>query len=85
MIGVTCKHVTMKIVYRYSGEEFVVLRQNTATEPAKLVAERLCGSIESAFKGVGPGPKSSTLTVSIGRVNVPEHTSQPDRVVLLAD
>ncbi|MFT5132711.1 MAG: diguanylate cyclase (GGDEF)-like protein [Gammaproteobacteria bacterium] len=35
------------VIYRYGGEEFVTLLRNTDEEGAKLLAERICLSIES--------------------------------------
>lgn len=51
-------------VYRYGGEEFVVILPNTATAGAELLAERIRGEIENMQ--VESLPASEHVTASLG-------------------
>lgn len=56
------------IVYRFGGEEFVILLRNTQTEGAKLLAERVRQSVESAHFNYGDHQIQATISVGISSV-----------------
>lgn len=51
-------------VYRFGGEEFVILLDGATLPDALLVAERVRAAVEDA--GIPAGPSAETVTVSIG-------------------
>jgi len=53
------------LLVRMGGDEFVLVLPDTALEPARLLAERLCGAIDGLDLNAGDGSK---LGVSIGLV-----------------
>ena len=56
------------IVYRYGGEEFVILLRNTDTPGAKLLAERIRRSVESGHFNYGDFKIRLTLSAGISSV-----------------
>jgi diguanylate cyclase (GGDEF)-like protein len=70
-------------VFRYGGDEFVILLRKTTLQRSVDVAERLRRKIECRkffIRGV-----SLNTTVSIGLAVFPEHARQVDRLIHLAD
>jgi diguanylate cyclase (GGDEF)-like protein len=53
------------LLVRMGGDEFVLVLPDTALEPARLLAERLCGAVDGLELNAGDGSK---LGVSIGLV-----------------
>lgn len=71
------------VVFRYGGDEFVVLLRNTGLERATEVAERLRRSIEERRFVIREVPLRTTI--SLGLAVSPDHGVDNDRLVQLAD
>ncbi len=71
------------VVFRYGGDEFVVLLRNTGLGRAQEVAERLRSHIEARHFVIRDVPLRATL--SLGLAVCPEHSSNLDRLIQLAD
>ena len=69
-------------VYRYGGEEFLVLLPEQSIETAGLAAERLRNAVEAL--GL-PHPAGGVVTVSAGVAQLHDGASRPDQVFELAD
>ena len=69
-------------VYRYGGEEFLVLLPEQSIETAGLAAERLRNAVEAL--GL-PHPAGGVVTVSAGVAQLNDGASRPDQVFELAD
>jgi diguanylate cyclase (GGDEF)-like protein len=69
-------------VYRYGGEEFLVLLPEQSLETATLAAERLRAAVESL--GI-PHPAGGVVTVSAGVAGLHDPTCGPDQIFELAD
>ncbi|MFN0147540.1 MAG: diguanylate cyclase [Dehalococcoidia bacterium] len=73
------------IVYRYGGEEFIIVLQNVTGDVAIQVLERIRAAVARTpltgeeLQPVGP------VTVSIGLAMAPEHGTSPDALIVLAD
>jgi diguanylate cyclase (GGDEF)-like protein len=69
-------------LYRYGGEEFVVLLPEQSLDSAELAAERLRASVE----GLGlPHPDGGTVTVSAGVAGFEGSSCSPEELFELAD
>ena len=66
---------------RSGGEEFMVLLPGTDRDAAVLVAERIRAAVSSIEV---PG-EDRQVTASVGIASFPEHATNPDRLVRLAD
>jgi two-component system, cell cycle response regulator len=84
-IGKTIKHTVRKIdpVFRYGGDEFVVLLNGTEVEGAMEIAERIRKSIERRIFLIKDAKIQTT--VSIGIATYPIHASDRDTLLKLAD
>lgn len=84
-IGKTIRHAVRNIdpVFRYGGDEFVVILQDTSTAGAKEIAERIRKHIERRIFVI-KGIKLQT-TVSIGVACYPEHAKEHESIMKLAD
>ena len=71
------------VVFRYGGDEFVVLLRNAGPVRAAQIAERLRRQIEMRRFVIRNIPLRTT--VSAGLSAFPEHTEDCDRLVQLAD
>lgn len=69
-------------VYRYGGEEFVILARETGHEDAAALAERLRRRIEEHFRAHG-SPES--VTASFGVALVPPSPPDPAQLIASAD
>jgi two-component system chemotaxis response regulator CheY len=69
-------------VYRYGGEEFLVLLPEQTLETATLAAERLRLAVESLAI---PHPAGGVVTVSAGVAGLTDPTCKPDEIFELAD
>jgi two-component system chemotaxis response regulator CheY len=69
-------------VYRYGGEEFLVLLPEQTLETAALAAERLRAAVEALAI---PHPAGGVVTVSAGVAGLDDPTCDPERVFELAD
>jgi PleD family two-component response regulator len=69
-------------LYRYGGEEFLVLLPEQTLEGARLAAERLRAAVEAL--GL-PHPAGGTVTASIGVAGLGSATCSPDELFELAD
>ena len=77
----TCIKETVRssdIVFRYGGEEFVVLLSNTAGEGAELLAERVRAAIETLQFEYSAG--DFTVTASLGIATLEPNESKEDLV-----
>jgi diguanylate cyclase (GGDEF)-like protein len=69
-------------VYRYGGEEFLVLLPEQSLESAGQAAERLRSAVEALAL---PHPAGGVVTVSAGVAQLSDGASRPDQVFELAD
>jgi diguanylate cyclase (GGDEF)-like protein len=69
-------------LYRYGGEEFLVLLPEQPLESAALAAERLRGAVEALAL---PHPAGGLVTVSAGVATLTEPGCRPDQLFELAD
>jgi diguanylate cyclase (GGDEF)-like protein len=69
-------------VYRYGGEEFLVLLPEQTLETATLAAERLRAAVENLAI---PHPAGGVVTVSAGVAGLTDPTCKPDEIFELAD
>lgn len=84
-IGRTIKHAVRRIdpVFRYGGDEFVVILNGTGVEGAREIAERIRKNIERRIFVIQE--KRIQTTVSIGLATYPEHTADRETLLKLAD
>lgn len=84
-IGKTIKNAVRRIdaVFRYGGDEFVVILNDTPLEGAREIAERIRKNIERRVFVI-QGQRIQT-TVSIGIATYPDHASERDDLLRLAD
>lgn len=71
-------------VYRYGGEEFVILLPETALKVAVELAERLRGGIAGSEVALGDGERCK-LTVSIGVASYPDGAASWEALLKAAD
>jgi diguanylate cyclase (GGDEF)-like protein len=69
-------------IYRYGGEEFLVLLPEQTLETAELAAERLRAAVEALAL---PHPTGGVVTVSGGVAGVGDASSTPEQLFELAD
>jgi diguanylate cyclase (GGDEF)-like protein len=69
-------------VYRYGGEEFLVLLPEQSIEAAALAAERLRAAVEALAV---PHPGGGVVTVSAGVASIGDGDCRPDELFELAD
>jgi len=69
-------------VYRYGGEEFLVLLPEQTLDTAVLAAERLRAAVEALAI---PHPAGGVVTVSAGVAGLDDPSYEPDQVFELAD
>jgi diguanylate cyclase (GGDEF)-like protein len=67
-------------IYRYGGDEFVVLSEGLAHEPALAVAERLRRTVEASSSG-----ERMPVTISIGVASCPDDATTLTAVFASAD
>jgi diguanylate cyclase (GGDEF)-like protein len=73
-------------IYRYGGEEFVILLPDTDKEKAPSVARRLQKTIEKTqFEGQKESQPNKTITVSIGVATFPSDADQSDKLIETAE
>ncbi|MCA1032021.1 sensor domain-containing diguanylate cyclase [Bacillus timonensis] len=68
------------LLFRYGGEEFVLLLPYTVTSEAFQISEKLRTKIEKTISPVG-----KAITVSLGISEYPSHTNSIKQVFVLAD
>jgi diguanylate cyclase (GGDEF)-like protein len=71
------------VVFRYGGDEFVVILNEMELEGAKFIAERMRVSVERRVFSIH-GMKLRT-TISVGIAMYPEHARDQDSLLKLAD
>jgi diguanylate cyclase (GGDEF)-like protein len=69
-------------LYRYGGEEFLVLLPEQPIEAAALAAERLRAAVEALEL---PHPAGGIVTVSAGVASLADNDCKPDELFELAD
>lgn len=73
-------------LYRYGGEEFVVLLPETEENDAKEVAEKLRDKVErKKFIGEKESQPNMIISVSIGIASYPKHGSSSREIIFAAD
>lgn len=84
-IGKTIKNAVRNIdpVFRYGGDEFVVILQKTALDGAREIGERIRKNIERRVFLI-KGQRLQT-TVSIGVATFPDHATEKEGLLKLAD
>jgi diguanylate cyclase (GGDEF)-like protein len=71
---------TVDTPVRMSEDEFCILLPNQTATRARSLAERLAAGI-----GAVEGPAGQTLAVAVGVVSCPQHSTDPDELMALAD
>lgn len=71
---------TVDTPVRMSSDEFCVLLPNQTAVRARALGERIASSIESV-----QGPGGQALSVTVGVVSCPQHSTSPDDLLALAD
>ena len=72
-------------VGRWGGEEFGIVLPNTTTDQAKLVANRIRKTLAELPLFNVEGKTIPKPTISQGIANMPEHTTDADELVIIAD
>ncbi|ACB52860.1 putative diguanylate cyclase (GGDEF domain) [Crocosphaera subtropica ATCC 51142] len=74
------------MVFRYGGEEFVIILPNTASEGAEIIAEQIVQSIQQEQIAHYPSPVSSYVTISLGiAVTFPTNALSPQTLFEMVD
>lgn len=71
-------------VYRYGGEEFVVLLENCTLDLATQIAEKMRLKVSSS-KVLNNYNREASITISIGIASYPEHTGDLEDLLNMAD
>jgi diguanylate cyclase (GGDEF)-like protein len=71
---------TVDTPVRMSDDEFCVLLPNQTASRARTLGERIASAIEGVH-----GPGGQTLSVTVGVVSAPQHSTNPDDLIALAD
>ena len=88
------RHVTRRIqaasrdedlMFRWGGEEFVLLLPHTNPENASMVAERIRSQIAADPLVITGAPTAISVTVSLGVAGTNIYPIQPDSLILRAD
>jgi diguanylate cyclase (GGDEF)-like protein len=73
-------------LYRYGGEEFVVLLPETGEKQAKEVAEKLRSIVaENKFKGAEKSQPNLIVSISIGAASYPKNGTSSVEIINAAD
>jgi diguanylate cyclase (GGDEF)-like protein len=73
-------------LYRYGGEEFVLLLPETDEKQAKEVAEKLRRTVaENKFKGAEESQPNLIVSISIGVASYPKSGANPIEIINAAD
>ncbi len=72
-------------VFRYGGEEFVILCPQSDVRGATIAAERIRKAVESAKLLHAEKQPLGCISFSLGVASFPEHGIEPDKVVEAAD
>ncbi|MEI8346034.1 MAG: GGDEF domain-containing protein [Pseudomonadota bacterium] len=72
------------LVYRYGGDEFVMILSNAALNEARLVGERVLSDIHSEIFYLDSG-RNINISVSIGIATFPEDAKDTTEILRMAD
>jgi len=72
-------------VGRWGGEEFGIILPNTTTTQANVIANRIRRTLSELPLFNVEGKTIPKPTISQGIANMPEHTTDPDELVIIAD
>ncbi|MEJ2568233.1 MAG: GGDEF domain-containing protein [candidate division WOR-3 bacterium] len=73
-------------LYRYGGEEFVVLLPETREAEAKEVAEKLRSKVaEKKFEGAKKSQPNMIVSISVGIASYPKNGTTSKELILAAD
>jgi len=73
-------------VYRYGGEEFLVLLMETDTKSALKTAERIKNTVQrEKFEGEEKSQPRGKITISIGVATLPSHGNTMEEIINSAD
>jgi diguanylate cyclase (GGDEF)-like protein len=72
-------------IYRYGGEEFVLIFLDVDGEGAEALAERLRTSVEGTVLEVSGQPQVGSVTISVGLACLPLHGDRVADLIELAD
>jgi len=73
-------------LYRYGGEEFVVLLPETGEQEAKEVAEKIRSKVaKKRFKGVELSQPNLIISISVGIASYPKNGITSSEIVFAAD
>lgn len=73
-----------ELVYRYGGDEFIVLLPRTSIEVSKKIALRISEAVKSADFNIGPDKKYK-LSLSVGIASFPEDADNAKAIIDFAD
>lgn len=76
---------TFDRVFRYGGEEFLILLTETKTDVARMVAERIRQSCTQVHLGQKINDDHMPITVSIGVATFSSTSENPDKIIEFAD
>ena len=73
-------------LYRYGGEEFVVLLPETDEKEAKEAAEKLRSKVEEKkFEGAEKSQPNKSITISVGISSYPKNGVSSEKIIYAAD
>ncbi len=72
------------LIYRYGGDEFVMILPNFTPENARSIAERILRAVKKE-EFLKDSPHPFKLSVSIGVAGVPAHAKAPHELLAMAD
>lgn len=69
-------------IFRYGGDEYVIVLPNTTKARASILARRL---IDKVYTAPVPGTPSITISLSIGVASFPDDGMSPEAIFVMAD
>jgi diguanylate cyclase (GGDEF)-like protein len=72
-------------VYRYGGEEFLLISVDNGSQSGMVLAERIVGSAKRAASEPHDGVAGGAMTISVGVAAAPEHGTNFDLLLERAD
>jgi diguanylate cyclase (GGDEF)-like protein len=86
-VGVVIKETvrTSDYIYRYGGDEFVIILPDENIETGKNVGERILNNVKKNKFTVQKTGEEKRITVSIGIATFPEHASTRQDILEIAD
>ncbi|MCO4793126.1 MAG: GGDEF domain-containing protein [Bacteriovoracaceae bacterium] len=76
---------TSDYLYRYGGDEFVIILPDEDIETGKVVGERILENVKDNKFRVKKTGEEKNITVSIGVATFPEHAGNREEILYIAD